>query len=163
MTPANKIQNKKMDADQRLKDIFGNNTPYDVPDGYFDALSTRVVEACKNKDQAGNPGLFLRPAFRRVVAAAAVLFLAALVITVVFTNRQTETDAFTDYTLEEVYRFNINNLAEFEEAYLLSLISDDNIDNLLIMEEESSDISDDEIISYLLAENHVEYYAFTDY
>ena len=91
------------------------------------------------------------------------MFLAALVITVVFTNRQTETDAFTDYTLEEVYRFNINNLAEFEEAYLLSLISDDNIDKLLIMEEESSDISDDDIISYLLAENHVEYYAFTDY
>lgn len=161
MTPANKIQNKKMDADQRLKDIFGNNTPYDVPDGYFDALSDRVVDSCKKKKQ--NRSLFLHPVFRRVVAAAAVLLLAALVITVVFTNRQKETDAFTDYTLEEVYRFNINNLAEFEEAYLLSLISDDNIDKLLIMEEESSDISDDEIISYLLAENHVEYYAFTDY
>ena len=161
MTPANKIQNKKMDADQRLKDIFGNNTPYDVPDGYFDALSDRVVDSCKKKKQ--NRSLFLHPVFRRVVAAAAVLLLAALVITVVFTNRHTETDAFTDYTLEEVYRFNINNLAEFEEAYLLSLISDDNIDKLLIMEEESSDISDDEIISYLLAENHVEYYAFTDY
>lgn len=161
MTPANKIQNKKMDADQQLKDIFGNNTPYDVPDGYFDALSARVVDSCKKKVQ--NRSLFLHPVFRRVAAAAAVLFLAALVITVVFTNRQTETDAFTDYTLEEVYRFNINNLAEFEEAYLLSLISDDNIDKLLIMEEESSDISDDDIISYLLAENHVEYYAFTDY
>ncbi len=160
MTPANKIQNKKMDADQRLKDIFGNNTPYDVPDGYFDTLSARVVDSCKKKVQ--NRSLFLHPVFRRVAAAAAVLFLAALVITVVFTNRQTETDAFTDYTLEEVYRFNINNLAEFEEAYLLSLISDDNIDKLLIMEEESSDISDDDIISYLLAENHVEYYAFTD-
>lgn len=161
MTPANKIQNKKMDADQRLKDIFGNSTPYDVPDGYFDALSARVVDSCKKKVQ--NRSLFLHPVFRKVTAAAAVLFLAALVITVVFTNRQTETDAFTDYTLEEVYRFNINNLAEFEEAYLLSLISDDNIDKLLIMEEESSDISDDDIISYLLAENHVEYYAFTDY
>jgi hypothetical protein len=161
MTPANKIQNKKMDADQRLKDIFGNDTPYDVPDGYFDALSARVVDSCKKKVQ--NRSLFLHPVFRRVAAAAAVLFLAALVITVVFTNRQTETDAFSDYTLDEVYRFNINNLAEFEEAYLLSLISDDNIDKLLIMEEESSDISDDEIISYLLAENHVEYYAFTDY
>ena len=160
MTTANNKQNKD-DTDQRLKDIFGNNTPYDVPDGYFDALSDRVVVACKKKKQ--NRSLFLHPVFLKVTAAAAGLFLAALVITVVFTNRQTETDAFTDYTLEEVYRFNINNLAEFEEAYLLSLISDDNIDKLLIMEEESSDISDDEIISYLLAENHVEYYAFTDY
>ena len=152
-----------MDADQRLKDIFGNNTPYDVPDGYFDALSARVVDACKQKYQAWNISIFLRPAFRRIAAAAAVLLLAALVITVVFTNRQTETDALSYYTLDEAYRFNINNLAEFEDAYLLSLISDDDIDKLMIMETETSDISDDDIISYLLAENHVEYYAFTDY
>lgn len=163
MTPANNKQNKKIDADQRLKDIFGNNTPYAVPDGYFDALSDRVVDSCKKKDQAGNRSIFLRPAFRRVAAAAAVLLLAVLVITMVFTKRQTKTDAFSDYTLDEAYRFNINNLAEFEDAYLLSLISDDDIEKLLIMEAENIDISDDDIISYLLAENHVEYYAFTDY
>jgi hypothetical protein len=162
MTTANNKQNKENAADQRLKDIFGNNTPYDVPDGYFDALSARVVDACKKKEQTGNRSLYLRPVFRRVAAAAAVLFLAALVITVIFTNRQTETDALSDYTLDEAYRFNINNLAEFEDAYLLSLISDDDVDKLLIMEE-NSDISDDDIISYLLADNHVEYYAFTDY
>lgn len=152
-----------MDADQRLKDIFGNNTPYDVPDGYFYALSARVLDACKKKKQAGNRSLFLHPVFRKVAAAAAVLFLSALVITVVFINRQTETDAFSDYTLDEAYRFNISNLAEFEDAYLLSLFSDDAADKLLIMEAETSDISADDIISYLLANNHVEYYAFTDY
>ena len=148
MRTANNKQNKENGTDQRLKDIFGNSTPYDVPDGYFDALSARVVDSCKKKDQVGNRSLFLRPAFRRVASAAAVLFLAALVITVVFTNRQTETDALSDYTLDEAYRFNINNLAEFEDAYLLSLISDDDVDKLLIMEAENIDISDDEIIYY---------------
>ncbi len=163
MTAANNKQNKENGTDHRLKDIFGNNTPYDVPDGYFDALSTRMLDACKKNEQAGNRSLFLRPAFRRVAATAAILLLAALVITMVFTKRQTETDALSNYTLDEVYRFNINNLAEFEDTYLLSLIRDDATDKLLIMEAENIDISDDDIISYLLAENHVEYYAFKDY
>ena len=160
MTATNNIQNSEDGVDHRLKEIFGNDTPLKIPDRYFEELPARVLESCRNSDSKSIRSLYRKAVFRNIAAAAAILIMAALVITMVYTNRQTQTDTFTDYSLKDVYQYNFNNLADLEEAYLLSIIGAEADEGLFLIETDAGDISDEDIIEYLLAENHIEYYTF---
>jgi len=59
------------------------------------------------------------------------------------------------YTIENAYEFSISNLAELEEAYLISLLGDE-LPDFPEMMNDAENLSGDEIIQYLLAENNIE-------
>ena len=84
-------------------------------------------------------------------------------ITLVFTNRNSEEDSYEEFSLLEVYQYNINNLADLEETYLISLIEDESLKTINLMNTDLEGISDEVIMEYLLAENHIEYYIINEY
>jgi len=163
MSATNNIQNDENKSDRKLKDLFGKEMPYRVPDGYFEDLPDQVLESCRQSKQKPGRRIYLQSGFLRIAAAAAVLIMAALVITMVFTQRQSEAEGIVEYSMNEIYFYNINNLADLEETYLLSLIYDDSIYMTDFMGGETPDISDEIIIEYLLAENHIEYHIINEY
>ncbi|MCK4569484.1 MAG: hypothetical protein KAT76_04285 [Bacteroidales bacterium] len=163
MKPANNIQNGKNGSDRKLKDLLGKEMPYQVPDGYFEGLPDHLLDACRQSRQEPKRRLYLQTGFLRIAAAAAVLIMAALVITMVFTNRPSEVEGFVEYSMDEIYFYNINSLADLEETYLLSLIESDNLDLMGLMVNKADSISDEAIMDYLLAENHIEYYIINEY
>ena len=160
MSTTNNIQNDENKSDGKLKDLFGKEMPYQVPDGYFEDLPKQVLESCRQQPYRR---LYLQKGFLRIVAAAAVLIMAALVITMVFTQRQSETESSVEYSMKEIYLYNINNLADMEETYLLSLIDDDSTYMTDILGGGTPDVSDEIIMEYLLAENHIEYHIINEY
>ena len=163
MSTTNNIQNDENKSDGKLKDLFGKEMPYQVPDGYFEDLPKQVLESCRQSRQLPDRRLYLQKGFVRIAAAAAVLIMAALMITMVFTQRQSETEDPVEYSMREIYLYNINNLADLEETYLLSLINDDSLYMTDIMGGETPDVSDEIIMEYLLAENHIEYHIINEY
>ncbi len=160
MKPTNNIHDKGNDLDRKLKETFGKNMPYEVPDGYFENLSERSLQTIRRSPVRS---LFLHRGFRYFAASAAVFIMAALVITMIFTNRSSSSDNLEEYSLSEIYYYNINNLAELEESYLLSFFADDSLDIKGMMESETDSISDEIIMEYLLAENHIEYHILNEY
>ena len=140
--------------DGKLRDLAGNKMPYEVPDGYFDELPGKVLESIKKQ---ATPSLLQRSGFRKFVAAAAIFIFAALIINMVFTNRNTDSDSYSEFSMSQIYEYNINNLADIEDTYLMSLIEDESIATIDLMGEDTLEVSDNIIIEYLLAENHIEY------
>ena len=65
------------------------------------------------------------------------------------------------YTIGNAYEFSISNLAELEETYLISLLGDE-LPDFPAMMNDAENLSGDEIIQYLLAENNIDYYSFND-
>lgn len=163
MNTTNNIQNDENKSDRKLKDLFGKEMPYRVPDGYFEDLPDQVLESCKQSKQKPDRRIYLQSWFLRIAATAAVLIMAALVITMVFTQRQSETEGTIKYSMNEIYLYNINNLADLEETYLLSLIEFVNLDPVGLLFNKTDSISDEAIMNYLLAENHIEYYIINEY
>lgn len=149
-------------AEQKLKEAVGKEMPFKVPDGYFDTLPEQMLAKCKESDKVVVRAFYNRPMFRAMAAAAAIL-IVAFVINFMLIDAPAETESYTDYTLQEVYEYNFSNLAELEEAYLLSFIEDETIEELFLEETNEVDISDEDIIDYLLAENHIEYLIINDY
>jgi hypothetical protein len=162
MTATNKIQKGDEGADSKLKELFENNTPFKVPDGYFDELPERVLNACRKSDSINIHQLYKKPAFWRMTAAAAILIMAAITIIMVYTAKQSETESFTEYTLKDVYQYNFNNLADLEDAYLISLVGDDADEGLFLNDIDDNLLTDEDIIEYLLTENNIEYYTLNE-
>lgn len=147
-------------TDRKLKDQFGNKMPYEVPDGYFEDLPARTIESIR---QAPEPGFIFRRGFRRIAAVAAIFIMAALVITMVFTRQSNTIETNDDFSMIEVYQNTINSLADLEEAYLISLIDVESLNSIQLIDDDLESVSDDAIMEYLLAENHVEYRIINDY
>ena len=145
--------------DKRLNDLFGKNMPYEVPEGYFDELPERVMSSVR---QAPSSQTFIKRSYRYIFAAAAALIMAAMVITMVFSERSSEDDGLEAYSISDIYQYNINSLAELEEAYLLTLIDNDSLDMIGLMGYEKDSITDEIIMEYLLAENHIEYHIINE-
>ena len=160
MEPTNNIHDNGNGQENRLKETFGKKMPYEVPDGYFEHLSEQTLETIRKTPVRS---LFLQRGFRYFAAAAAVFIMAALVITMVFTNRSSGNDNLEEYSLSEIYYYNINSLVELEESYLLSFFAGDSLDIMGIMEVDTDSISDEIIMEYLLAENHIEYHIINEY
>lgn len=146
--------------DRKLKDQFGNSMPYEVPDGYFEDLPARALESIR---QAPEPGFLFRRSFRRIAAAAAIFVMAALVITLVFSRRSTTIETNDEFSMIDVYQNTINSLADLEEAYLLSLVDVESLNSIQLINDDLDDVSDEAIMEYLLAENHVEYRIINEY
>jgi len=140
--------------DGKLKSLAGNKMPYKVPDGYFDDLPLRVLDSIKR--QSG-PSLFQRNWFIKFTAAAAIFIFAALIINMVLTNSNTDDDSFSEFSISQIYEYNLNSLADIEEAYLLSLAEDETLPAIDLMKGDTLEVNDEIIIEYLLAENHIEY------
>jgi hypothetical protein len=102
--------------------------------------------------------LFLTIGVRRFAAAAAIFLFGAIIITLVFTNRTTNSDNYNEFSMSQIYNYNINNLADLEESYILSLIEDAGMQTIDLMGGDTLEVSDEIIIEYLLAENHIEYH-----
>jgi len=147
-------------SDQKLKDQFGKEMPYIVPDGYFDHFPEQVLDAIKKKPVRKT---FILGGFRKIAAVAAVFILAAMVISYIFSYRSDEVDDLNDFSMLDIYEYNINSLVDLEEAYLFSLLEDDLLDLQSFLVPDTSGISDEFIIDYLLAENHIEYLIINEY
>lgn len=151
----NHTHEQESNAEQRLREKFGKREPFSVPEGYFENLTARVMEnAIKSKKPVLRPW-YMKPMVKSIAAAAAV-FIVALVITLVFTGRE-EANEYAEYSIKDVYEYNLSNLAELEEAYILYVLSDEEMTGSYSMETEFNEISNEDIIEYLLAENHIEY------
>ncbi len=136
--------------------------PYAVPQGYFDTLPDRIMERCRLESHRV-PGPRTRILHGRIYipAAAAILLLTAVLSITFLLNRSGIENMETGYTIGNVYEFSISNLAELEEAYLISLLGDEPTDFTAMMSG-ADNLSEDEIIQYLLAENNIDYYSFND-
>lgn len=139
---------------RQMKEQYGKKMPYEVPENYFDELPGKLMDTVRAHNAVK---VHLRARLRRIVAAAALIIAAALVLTAVFTGRQSAGPDVDEYSMFDIYEFNFNNLADMEEAYLLSLIGTDSLVFDGLMVSDTTSISDEAIIDYLLAENHVEY------
>jgi hypothetical protein len=162
MNPPNKIGKADKGSDKKLKEQFGKEMPFKEPNGYFEELPDQILDACKENDLTSKRSFLRITTLTRIAAAAAILIFATLILTLVFNKYQTNDDLYTDYDAEEVYLYNINSLSDLEESYLLSLIEDTE-GSLYFYEDEMDFVSSDIIVEYLLAENHIEYLALSDY
>ncbi len=163
MNNTNNIHGNENGSDQRLKDMFGKEIPYRVPEAYFEGLKSRVLETCKSNDTIVSQSTFLSGRYNWLAAAAAILLFAGSVLTIVFMNKQTEDLSLDEYSMSEIYRYSINSLADLEEVSIFSFIEDDSLKTIQFISDETENISDDIIIDYLLAENHIEYHIINEY
>ncbi|RLD80687.1 MAG: hypothetical protein DRJ15_06430 [Bacteroidetes bacterium] len=147
-------------VDRKLKDQFGNSMPYELPDGYFEDLPTRALESIRH---APEPGFLFRRNFRRIAAAAAIFLMAALVITLVFSRRSTTIETNNEFSMIDSYQNTINSLADLEEAYLMSLVDVESLNSIQLINDDLDNVSDEAIMEYLLAENHIEYRIINEY
>lgn len=161
MTATKNIHDDEGRADRNLKETFGNAEPFSVPEGYFESLTSRIMENVGQEEQSMTRSLFMKPMFRSIAATAAVV-IVALVITFVFNSRE-ESVEYADYTVKDVYEYNLSNLAELEEAYILSLFNEEERLGSFVPDTEFNDISEEALIDYLLAENHIEYFVINEY
>jgi hypothetical protein len=139
---------------RQMKAQYGNKMPYEVPEHYFDELPGKLMDTVRAHSAVK---VHMRARLRKIIAAAALIIAAALVLTAVFTGRPSAEPAVDEYSMFDIYEFNFNNLADMEEAYLMSLIGTDSLVFDGLMVSDTAAISDEAIIDYLLAENHVEY------
>lgn len=149
-------------AEQKLMEAVGKEMPFKVPEGYFDTLPEQMLAKCRESDKVAVRSFISKPLFRAMAAAAAVL-IVAFVINFMLIDAPAENEPYSDYTMQEVYEYNFSNLAELEEAYLLSFVEDETMEELFLEEANEVEISDEDIIDYLLAENHIEYLIINDY
>lgn len=146
--------------DRKLKAYAGKKMPYDVPEGYFEELPATVL-ARIHDTQKKHPGL--RKLMIRMASAAAVLTLLTLAAVHFLTNNGAEFLPEEAFSVEDIYQYSLDNMAELEDIYLISYIDDHSIDLSDLMKDESDSISDEAIMEYLLAENHIEYYIINEY
>jgi len=147
-------------ADRKLKETAGTSMPYDVPDAYFEELPGRILARIH---EVPDKRVGFRPGFIHYASAAAVLVLVALTAIHFLFNTVTEYNTEEAFSIEDIYRYNLDNMLELEETYLMSFIEDDGIDMSGLLTDEVDNISDEVIVEYLLAENHIEYYLLDEY
>jgi hypothetical protein len=107
--------------------------------------------------------IYLQPRIRNLAVAAAILMLVTFGSVFLFNGNENIDESLPDISMSDLYMYNINSLAELEESFLLSLISGDSLDLQALMAPGSSDINEDIIREYLLAENHIEYLLLSEY
>lgn len=145
--------------DRRLKDQYGNSMPFDVPHGYFESFPEKVMASIKER-----PARRLSaPIHRKLLAAASLLILAAISLLLILHSRQTSPPEPVAFSAQDVYLSGLSSLAEMEDAYLLSLVEEENLNLSEVMTGDTNELSRQAIIEYLLAENHLEYYLNTEY
>jgi hypothetical protein len=147
-------------SDSKLKGHFGNANPFEVPEGYFESQPDRIMD--KVREIKGKK-IYLQPRIRNLAAAAVILILVTIGSVFLFNGQEDIDESLPDISMSDLYMYNINSLAELEESYLLSLINSDSLDLQVFMAPDTSDINDDIIREYLLAENHIEYLLLNEY
>jgi len=146
--------------DKKLKAFAGNKMPYEVPEGYFEELPGKVLDRIQ---QAPVKHISLRTRAIQLASVAAVLIFAALVGVQFLFNRGSELSTEEAFNVEDIYQYSLDNMAELEYTYLMNFIDDDNLAISNLIEDETGSISDEAIMEYLLAENHIEYYIINEY
>jgi hypothetical protein len=146
--------------DSKLKAYAGNKLPYDIPETYFEELPGKVLDRIHNVPARQ---VSMRARMMQLAAAAAVLVIVALASLHFLFNTETELTPDEAFSIEDIYYYNLDNMAELEDAYLMSYIAEDSISLPKLLEDEVDEISDEDIMEYLLAENHIEYYIINEY
>ncbi|HSG68602.1 MAG TPA: hypothetical protein VK994_07845 [Bacteroidales bacterium] len=165
MTDHNNIPKSHQSEEHKLKMRFGNESPFREPEGYFEALPQTVLnKALGQKKNQVKKSWPVTITFNRILAtAAAVILLVGVSITIMLMNRAPAAESAEDYSLMEIYQYNFGNLAELEEAYLMSLAGDKGGENIFALPVDTTGITNEDIINYLLAENHIEYLTINQY
>lgn len=160
MSENNYIQESDQAGEDRLKSLAGNKNPFKVPAGYFEEFPDRMLKMAKENNKKKSM-ISWQASYVRISAAAAILILFGWAMTFFINEGQVEETDITEFTAEEIIQYNFNHLAQLEEEYLLNITESDDFEFLLTADIEASDISDEEIIEYLLSENHIEYHTLT--
>jgi hypothetical protein len=161
MNPQKNIEKAGKVSDEKLKEQFGNKIPFVVPDGYFDTLPERLMEATKKVEDSGRYFSIKRQSIYGIAAAAAILIFCTIFFSLYF-NSVEEENSITNFDVEEIYLYNINQPSDLDEAYLMSLV-DEADTNGYTSEILNLELSDETIMEYLLAENHIEYLVINNY
>ncbi len=141
----------------RLKEKYGKSLPFTAPEGYFEDLPSNILERARNTKHAEKSvkvSFSLRP---MLAAAAGVVILAGIAAIMLFMWHEPSDVATEDFTYLELYQYNFSNLAELEETYLLSMVSEIADPGLFTPPVDTTGVSREDMIEYLLAENHIEY------
>lgn len=147
--------------DKRLIEKFGKEMPFELPESYFENNPDRILNIARMN--TGRKNYFMLNIGRRIAAAAAILIIAAFALVYMFSYNNEIEVTLTDINDSDVYWHNISSLAELEEYFLISLIDTDSLEIQTLMAPDTADISDEAIIEYLLAENHIEYLILSEY
>jgi hypothetical protein len=147
--------------DKRLVEKFGKEMPYELPESYFENYPERILDIARMN--SGRKNYFLHNTATRIAAAAAILLIVAFALVYMFSNNSEIEVNLTDINDLDAYWHNISSLAELEESYLISLIDTDSLNIECLMLPDTSGISDEAIVEYLLAENHIEYLLTSEY
>jgi hypothetical protein len=145
--------------DSKLRTLAGKQMPFDVPEDYFDQLPGKILDRIHEKpvQRIG----FRHPLVQLATAASILILISFSAVQLLF-NPAAEVNTIESYSINELYQYNLDNMAELEDSYLISFLEDENIafsDPL----EEVDEISEEAIMEYLLAENHIEYYFINEY
>ena len=157
MTAKNNIWTDHEKTEERLKKHFGTSSPFSAPEGYFDEFPARMLEKARSIEGKTPVSKSLHPLFRRMAVAASILIIAGLAIVLMLLKQEPATVPAEEFTFMEVYRYNFGNLAELEEAYILSLAGEEASDDIFSVPVDTTGITQEDMIEYLLAENHIEY------
>jgi hypothetical protein len=147
-------------SDSKLIEQFGTASPFEVPEGYFESFPEKVLDQVR--EEKGRRIRF-QPWVRNLAAAAAILVLAVLATTYLLRENETIDESLPDISMSDLYMYSVSSLADLEETYLMTLIDHDSLDMQLLTEPDTSELSDEFIQEYLLAENHIEYLILTEY
>lgn len=161
---ADKIQQKCADADE-LREIapvlseIPKYNPFAVPDGYFDELPALVQERCiasqRKASWAGWLARLLRPRF---AAAAVAIVLVVITITFLMNGNDTRVDN-TDLVADNKMAvdsiaadtaFDLEGLYSLDETALFESLDGEQVAQ---MSEDAIDISEEEVMDYLLENN----------
>lgn len=163
MTTENNIRNDGQSPDKKLKETFGTGKVFTAPDGYFESLPDRIINRVVDKEAPAVISFHERPVFRIIAAAASVLIIVAVAISLYFSPEETEEDIYSEFSTEELYDHSLSHLAELEEEYLLSMMDIEDLEEILSIDLNENTISEEEIIDYLLAENNIEELILNEY
>ena len=132
---------------QKNKDILRNpemkNTPYSVPEGYFDSFKAKARKYTEPRQTPVNIWIRLAP-----YAGIAAMFLFILLLGKTFVKQETSSEIITA------------EADSYEDYVVFSDISSSR--SMEYLAEESSELSEDDIIEYLIYIGATEEYITSD-
>ncbi len=147
------------ESEKRLREAFGKETAFTTPEGYFEDLPDRTMDAIRQSS-----GKHARlSGIRKFAAAASIIILLGLFALLIFSNRDSSMDESIVYSQQNLYEMSINSLFDLEDTYILSLVGDEQPEIQNLMGIDSLSISQDDIREYLLAESNIEYMIINNY
>jgi len=123
----------------------GNQTPFKVPDGYFDSLPSRVQEFCLEQTSKNQPVKWVVAFKSQLALAAGFCFFVLLAFAGFYYSKQS--NDFNPYERVDYIKIVVESGTDFDETQLYEAFSNSNKKDTI------KNSTKDELIEYLLNYN----------